>query len=221
MQAAYYPVCLDLRGRTCLVVGGGTVAERKVRGLRACGARVRVVASRLTRALEEARSRGLIDHAGEVYAGGHLEGVFLVIAATDREGVNAAVCRDARQRGIPVNVVDDPDRCDFVLPSVLRRGSLAVAVSTGGASPALAKRVRKDLEALFGPEYALFLRVLGELRNRILRRGQPSRENRRIFEALVASDLLASLRDGHWEQARETVCRIAGEELPIGPSWTP
>ena len=144
-----YPIFLDLSGRRCVVVGGGEVAGRKARGLLRAGADVVMISPEV--------KPGLADLGFEVHArpyrAGDLEGAFLAFTATDSREVNAAVAREARERGIPANVADRPSEGDFALPSTLRRGRLQVAVSTGGASPTLAKRIRVELEGLFGPEW--------------------------------------------------------------------
>ncbi len=150
----YYPVALDLTGRPCVVIGGGPVAERKVRGLLAAGAAVTVVAPRLTRRLEALAARSRIRHVARAYEPGDLDGYRLAFAATDGDAVNAAVAREGRRRGVLVNAADDPAHCDFILPAVLRRGPLVVAVATGGASPALAAVVRDRLARSIGREYA-------------------------------------------------------------------
>jgi siroheme synthase-like protein len=171
----YYPVALDLRDRLCLVVGGGPVAEAKVEGLLAAGARVTVVSPELTEPLAAWAIDGRIIHRPHEYRPDDLDGQQLVFSATDQREVTAAVSAEARRRGLWVNAADDPAFCDFLLPSVLRRGRLVVAVSTGGASPALAARVRRDLEAYFAPEYdelvELAAEVRAELRSRAHRPG--------------------------------------------------
>jgi precorrin-2 dehydrogenase/sirohydrochlorin ferrochelatase len=145
-----YPIFMDLSGRRCVVVGGGEVANRKARKLLQARARVVVISPEVKPELESV--------AAEVrrrpYKEGDLEGAFLAFAATDSREANAAVVREAKERGIPVNVADKPSEGDFAVPSTLRRGRLQVAVSTGGASPTLAQRVRRELEGLFGPEWA-------------------------------------------------------------------
>jgi precorrin-2 dehydrogenase/sirohydrochlorin ferrochelatase len=163
-----YPIFLDLSGRRCVVVGGGEVANRKARKLLQARAEVVVISPEVRPELESV--------AAEVhrrpYEEGDLEGAYLAFAATDAREVNAAVAAEAKGRGIPVNVADSPSEGDFALPSVLRRGRLQVAVSTGGASPALARRIRGELEELFGPEWAGVVEELHVAR----RRGAPARE---------------------------------------------
>jgi siroheme synthase-like protein len=145
-----YPIFLDLSGRRCVVVGGGAVAMRKARKLLQAGAEVVVVSPAV---LSELESIGA-EIRYRPYEAGDLEGADLAFTATDSREVNAAVAREARERGVLVNSADKPSEGDFAVPSTLRRGGLQVAVSTGGASPTLARRIRKELEASFGPEWA-------------------------------------------------------------------
>ncbi len=163
-----YPIFLDLSGRRCVVVGGGVVAGRKARKLLQARARVVVISPEMGAELESVA----VEVHRRSYAEGDLEGAYLAFAATDSREVNAAVAREAKERGIPVNVADRPSDGDFALPSTLRRGSLQVAVSTGGASPTLARRIRDELEEVFGPEWAGIVEELG--RNR--RDGEKSDE---------------------------------------------
>ncbi len=149
-NAALYPLFMDLAGRRCVVVGGGKVAERKARKLLEAGAEVVVISPEITPEIEAMPVE--IFRGG--YAAGDLAEAFLAFAATDVREVNAAVVREARERGVPLNVADEPSAGDFALPSTLRRGGLQVAVSTGGASPALARSIRQELEARFVPEWA-------------------------------------------------------------------
>jgi precorrin-2 dehydrogenase/sirohydrochlorin ferrochelatase len=145
-----YPIFLDLSGRRCVVVGGGEVANRKARKLLQARARVVVISPEITPELE---SVAVAVHRRH-YREGDLEGAYLAFAATDSREANAAVAREAKERGVPVNVADKPSDGDFALPSTLRRGRLQVAVSTGGASPTLARRIKNELEEAFGPEWA-------------------------------------------------------------------
>lgn len=211
----YYPIYLDIANKRCVVVGGGEVAERKTRRLLECGARVVVVAKTLTPFLERKGNEGAIEHCAVDYDDSCLEGAFLVIGATDRDKVNGRISDDARARGIPVNIVDDPARCDFILPALFQREDLVIAVSTGGKSPALAKKLREELERRYGPEYAVLLNILGDLRKTVVAKGLPSAENKQLFEAIVNSDVLQALREGNWGRVSEIILRITG--LHIGP----
>ena len=145
-----YPIFLDLSGRRCMVIGGGEVADRKARKLLQARARVVVVSPEIGAELESVA----VEIHRRPYREGDLEGAYLAFAATDSREVNAAVAREAKGRGVPVNVADNPLEGDFALPATLRRGRLQVAVSTGGASPTLARRIREELEDAFGPEWA-------------------------------------------------------------------
>jgi len=193
-MARYYPAFLDLRGRVALVVGGGAVALRKVQSLLSCGARVRLVSPRVIASLSRLRSS--IDLVTRPWETADLDGVWIAFAATDDPAVNARVAREARARGILVNVADTPALCDFIVPSVVNRGALQIAVSTGGASPALARRLRQEIERLVGPEYAELATILESVRARI-RAEVPDPERRRaIFDRLVDGELLALIRKG-------------------------
>jgi siroheme synthase-like protein len=150
----YFPAFLDLRGRRCLVVGGGAIALRKVAGLLECGARVVVVSPALVPALARLAAAGRLEHRARAFRKVDARGCVLVIAATGVAAVDDAVALAARRRGALVNAVDRPARCDFIYGSVLRRGALQIAVSTGGRAPALAREIRRRLEPVVGPEYA-------------------------------------------------------------------
>ena len=177
-----YPIFLNLDGKRCVVVGGGAVANRKARKLLQARAEVVAISPEVKPELESVAT----EVRRRPYREGDLEGASLVFAATNRREVNAAVTREARGRGIPVNVADEPSEGDFALPSVLRRGQLQVAVSTGGASPTLARRVRYELESAFGSEWAGVVEALGKAR----------RDGRRAEEELeeVVEECLSRLR---------------------------
>lgn len=208
----YYPILLNLTGETALVVGGGEVAERKVESLLACGASVRLVARDLTHGLQRRVAEGDIRHVGREFEEKHMEGTFLAVAATSDTELNRRISRQARKRGMLINAVDQPGDCNFIVPSVVRRGDLILAISTSGDSPALAKKIRMELETRFGEEYASFLSLLGRVRKAILSLGLGQKENERIFRDIVDSDILAALRRGAWEEAGETLGRL----LPAG-----
>jgi precorrin-2 dehydrogenase/sirohydrochlorin ferrochelatase len=170
----YYPICVDMAGRACLVVGGGIVAERKVTGLLESGARVTVVSPALTARLEAWAHEGQIRVIRRGYETGDLADQSLVFIATDDGEVNATVAADARAAGVLINAADDPAHCDFIIPAVLTRGALTVAVSTGGASPALSRAVRDELEThLDREDYASLLEVAADARARLRERSAP------------------------------------------------
>jgi precorrin-2 dehydrogenase / sirohydrochlorin ferrochelatase len=212
----YYPLFLDITDRRCVVVGGGDVAERKVGRLLDFGASVIVVGKALTPGLETMKKEGRINHIDADYDKAFIDDAFLVIGATDRDDVNAEISRDGREKGILVNIVDDPDKCDFVLPSLLKQGDLLIAISTGGKSPALAKKLREDMEQLFGTEYQTLLEVMGQLREKLVVKGRSSDENRRLFESVVHSDILQHIKDKSWEKVKKIIYDITGENIKVG-----
>jgi precorrin-2 dehydrogenase/sirohydrochlorin ferrochelatase len=188
-----YPIGLNLSGRRVLVDGGGEVALRKARALADAGATVRVVAPDLLPAFAE---DGRFECLAARYEKRHLEGARIAVAATDDEAVNRRVAEDARAAGVLVNVVDRPGLCDFIVPAQVRRGDLLIAITTGGAAPSLARRLRERLEAQFGPEYETYLAVLREVREDLKKRNIPADLRRRIFERLASDGLLAAARQG-------------------------
>jgi precorrin-2 dehydrogenase/sirohydrochlorin ferrochelatase len=211
----YYPVCLDVSGRRCVIVGGGEVAERKVRRLMDCGAEVLVVSESLSPALQTMKSDGLLSHIQAGYSSDLIEGAFLVIGATDRTEVNEAVSRDAKRQGILVNIVDDPERCNFILPSLHRRGDLMIAVSTGGKSPALAKKLRKEMARHYGPEFETLLRIMGQIRSKIISRGYPPEKNKALFESVIDSDIIDHIREKRWDKVKAMIRNLTGEEIEV------
>jgi precorrin-2 dehydrogenase / sirohydrochlorin ferrochelatase len=164
---AYIPIFLDVTGRECVVVGAGEVAARKVEALVEAGARVTVVSPRLSPPLEAMAARGIVTHVGRDYQRGDLRGCVLAYAATDDPKLHRELAAEARALGIPINVVDVPELCTFISPAVVNRDDLQIAISTSGASPAFAARLRRALEDQFGPEYALTLEVLRAARRRL------------------------------------------------------
>jgi precorrin-2 dehydrogenase/sirohydrochlorin ferrochelatase len=209
----YYPIYLNIANKRCVVVGGGEVAERKTQRLLKCGARVVVVGKALTPFLEQKKNEGAIEQIAADYEASCLEGAFLVIGATDLDEVNGRISADAGARGMLVNIADDPARCDFILPAVFQQGDLAIAVSTGGKSPALAKRLRQEFEGRYGPEYAVLLNILGDLRKRVVAGGRSSAENKLLFENIVNTDVLGAIREENWGRVREIVRGITGLEI--------
>jgi len=181
----YYMACLDVTGRRCLVVGGGSVGLEKAAGLAACGARVTVVSPELARGFAELD----VEWRERRYETGDLDGMFLVIAATSDRAVNESVHRDAEARSMLCNVADVPDLCNFILPAVHREGPIAVAVSTGGASPALAKRLRSQIAELVRPEHAELAEELRAMRPEVKERFSTYAERRDYFEAVVRERL--------------------------------
>jgi precorrin-2 dehydrogenase/sirohydrochlorin ferrochelatase len=215
----YYPVLLDLKGLACLVVGGGAVAERKLNSLAETGAALTVVSPSLSPGLQSLSAADVFVHKCKTFEDRDLDGAFLVIAATDDHAVNEAIAAQCRKRGVLVNAATSPAASTFIVPSVVEQGGLLIAVSTCGASPALARRVREQLEREFGPEYAALLDVLGRLRKGLPDRVPDEATRRRIYETVVGSDILALLRQGDGDGAEEMIRKIVEREIsrPAGP----
>ena len=167
---SYYPIFIEMTGRPCAVVGGGVVAERKVEALLNAGGAVTVISPSLTGPIHSWVAAGKVRYLGREYRPGDLSGFEMVFVATNDRKVNPVVSQEARERGVWVNAADDPPHCDFILPSVLQRGNLVVAVSSGGSSPALSRAIREDLESYFTEEYAEVAQVAAEVRRELRQR---------------------------------------------------
>jgi precorrin-2 dehydrogenase/sirohydrochlorin ferrochelatase len=202
---SFYPVLLDLTGKRVLVVGGGQVAQRKVETLLGYEAEILIIAKVLTDKLNEMVECGRVVFLGKEFLPHHLDGAFLVIAATNDKGLNHRVSEEANRRGMLVNVVDQPADCNFIVPSIIRRGDLLVAISTSGKSPAMAKRIREQLEWQFGPEYETTLKLMGRVREAVLASGLPQSENSRIFHAIAGSGIVAAIKAGDWSKVQEVL----------------
>lgn len=216
----YYPILMDVRDKLCLVVGGGRVGARKALGLAGAGARVRVVSPVFAPALEETEMENICLEK-RPFDAADLDGVSLVFAATDNRRLNAAVRESARCSGILCNIADGRDKGDFILPSVVARGDLLIAVSTCGASPAMAKRLRKELSELFGPEYGVMLTLMANIRSKILAGGHDPEGHKKRFTALVDSGLVGMIAGGDTAGINSVLSDIMGpgydfEELVSG-----
>jgi siroheme synthase-like protein len=203
--SAYYPVFLDLADRPSLVVGGGPVAEGKVAGLLAAGARVTVVSPTVTAPLAGWAAEGRVTHRARAYRAEDLDGQQVAFVATDDAAVTRAVAADGRARGVWVNAADEPARCDFILPAVIRRGRLVVAVSTGGASPAAARAIREELEGYLTEDHAVLVELAAEARDD-LRRRRRSPDAARWRRALDGR-LRRLIADRRYRQARAQLAR--------------
>ena len=181
-----FPIFVKLEGRRCLVVGAGAVAEGKIRGLLDAGASVLVVAPEAVSQVQKWAWEGTISWRARVFQSHDLEGAFLVVTATASPDVNAQVFQEARQKNILCNSVDDPENCDFYYPAVVKRGDLQIAISTNGRSPALAQRLRQELEEQFGPEYEAWVKELGETRNQMIAQNVPLDPRRKMLHQIAS-----------------------------------
>ena len=206
----YYPIFLDVGGKSCAVVGGGMVALRKVESLREYGARVKVISPTLCPELSHLAEEGAIETILRDYESGDLKGAFVVVAATSDEETNKAVAREAREQGILVNVVDDPGHSDFIVPACFYRGEVAIAISTGGRSPALARQIRMKLEKSLGTEYAILAQLLAEVRSELKQKGIRV-EGDAWQQALKLDLLLEMVRSGQEEEAKNKVIQSLKE----------
>jgi len=201
----HYLISLDLSGKLCLVVGGGRVAERKVRSLLECGASVRVVGPDLTRGLKAMAESGRIFYRRGQYHPADLKDAFLVISATDDEEVNRQVAEDCSTRNLIVNIVDDPGKCNFFVPAVVRRGSLSIAISTGGKSPLLARKIREELEMTYGRQYGEFLDLIADLREDIIHSVSDNKTKKEILEYMVSDEIMSYLKDSRMDLVKERI----------------
>ena len=206
----YYPVYLDIRGRTCLVVGGGQVGTRKVQTLLECGAKVWVISLDVTPRLEELAGQGHIELTRRSYRSGDLDTVFLVIGATDDQTLNRQIHKDAEAAQRLCNIADQPALCNFVLPSIVNQGDLSIAISTAGKSPAFAKHLRRKLERQFGPEHGRMLDLMGALRKRLLAEEHAPEAHKPLFEQLIKSGLLEMVRAEDYQRIDALLIKVLG-----------
>jgi precorrin-2 dehydrogenase/sirohydrochlorin ferrochelatase len=211
-----YPIMMILQSKPVIVIGGGRVAARKVPHLLECGAQVTIVSPELVHDLKELTRQGLVQWIQKEFDAGLFDrfpSPVLVFGTTDRREVNVAIYEAATERGIPCNIADVPDLCSFIVPGTVRQGDMTIAVSTGGASPALTRRIREDLQERFGPEYCLMTRLMAGLRREILSLGATSQENKPLFMSIVDSDLLDALRARDRDRAARTLARVLPAEI--------
>ena len=189
---SFCPLHVDLKDRQCLVVGGGTVAERKVKVMLSYRAKVTVVSPGLSAGLESLLNAGEIAYVADSYRPAYLKEKFIVICATDDPVINRAAAAECRSRGILVNTVSEPENCSFFLPALLKKGLLTVAVSTAGSSPALARRVRNELDALLNPKYEAFTQFLNKIRPLVLARVKDAGQRKALLEYLAGAEFFAA-----------------------------
>ena len=203
-MSIHYPIHLQISGRLCVVIGGGTVGVRRVSGLLKAGAVVRVVALKASPELQQLADSGRIKLLKKAYSPEDLADAFLVVVATDSRTINAQVTQDAKARSLLVNVTDSPADGDFTVPSVVRRGDLEISVTTGGSLPALTQQIATELEQHFGEEYGAFVELMGEIRDYV-KRSIPLKERSASARRVLAHEAMicALLREGKQREARE------------------
>lgn len=203
----YYPIFLDIEGRSVVIVGGGKVCARKAETMMNYGARVTIVSPEFTDEIETWAKEGYLEIRRKEYAESDLDGANIVIASTDDERVNTQVASDCRRRRIPVNVVDVTHLCEFIVPAIIEKGSIQIAVSTGGKSPALARTLKEDLVRSIGPEYDEVNQLLGSLRAAAKKVLPTDGDRKRFFDGIIAAGVLGMLRSGRRREAYETIVR--------------
>src|SRR5215203_3564701 len=220
LETPFYIACLKLKGRRCLVVGGGDVGLEKVEGLLACSGDVTVVAPELHPELRRLADEGSIEWHARAYAPSDLEGCFMVIAATNDSEVNIGVYEDAEKRAMLVNVVDVPPLCNFILPAIVRTGPLAIAISTAGASPALAKRMKAQIAQEYGEPYARLAVLLNEVRGWAKGTLPTYQDRKAFFEEIVNGDPdpIELLRNGDEAAVRGLIERAQQDAIGVSPA---
>ncbi len=211
----YYPIFVNLENRECLVVGAGEVGMRKIRTLLDCNASKVTVIDRMEPQgdMLELLERPNLSFECREFRQSDLDGKMLVIASTSSEETNWEISRLCNKRGILCNIVDQPEKCSFIVPATVTQGDLTLAVSTGGQSPAFAKRIRKDLQQSFGAEFAGFLMIMGRLRPMVLELGLETKQNTKIFRGVVDSDLLELLESNDFDAAGLVLRDVLPEPL--------
>jgi precorrin-2 dehydrogenase/sirohydrochlorin ferrochelatase len=210
-ETSHFPVFLDVSGRLCVVVGGGPVAERKARALAECGADVAVITAQVSEELLEAESREVLGVEQRGYVRGDLAGAFLAVCLDPSEEVCRAVAAEAHECGCLVNVAGMPELCTFIMPSVVRRGGLQVALSTGGASPEAARQARAVVADALGDEWAAYVVLMAEVRELVAARGGGSAEARELLGRAAGADVLARLAAGEIVTARSLLAELDSE----------
>lgn len=216
---SFYPIGLDLKAKPCVVVGGGRVAERKALGLLSCSAQVTVISPVLTEELQRQHADGNLKWIEREYRQGDLALAFLVIAATDDEVTQKQVYEEAVSNNLLLNVADVPQRCNFILPASVRRGDLTISISTAGKSPALARKLRQELEKRFGTEYGILIDILGAIRPEILACGLSQPENERLFKELLHDDMAEWIKSKDLASIEKHFHVVL--EGRIGDGWLP
>lgn len=206
----YYPINLDVTNRECLVVGAGSVGTRKVKTLTGCGATVTVVSPFVSEDVLSLEKEKLVIIKKREYEENDLHGMFLVVGATGDESVNRTISMDAHRLNMLCNIADLPEACNFILPAIVERGDLLLAISTSGKSPAFAKKLRKDLEKKFGEEYALFLTLMGNIRSKLLSEKHEPEAHKHLFEKVIENGLLDLIEKKQIDEINALLFEILG-----------
>jgi len=210
-----YPVCLQLTDKLCVVVGGGGVAERKVKEVLSQHGRVRLISPEVTPFLQQLVDDALIEWFPRGYSKSDLAGAFLVFAATSNRSVQDKVVEDAREENLLVNVADQPEACDFHVPASIHRGELTIAISTNGKSPAMAAMVRKRLEQQIGEEFGVLVELIAEIRKQVLAGTANQKDKRILFQKILDDDILGWIEQGQWDKVEAHIQKVLGPSIVI------
>ncbi len=210
-----YPVCLDISGKLCIVIGGGNVAERKVRGMLEADAYVRLISPDITDGLAELADQKKIDWRKKSYTPDDLDNGWLIFAATNHPQIQSLICQQADENGQLINVADDPDRCNFHVPATVRQGDLTLSVSTNGKSPAVSAMIRKNLEGLFGQEYRVLLNIMARVREQAATKSATQAERKKIYKKILHKDIIEWIRAGEINTVHEHVREILGADVEL------
>jgi len=205
----YYPICLNIKDKKCVVVGGGEVALRKVKSLIEADAKVVVISPEIIPSLKELVKKNKITYVNQEYKSKYIKkDTFLVIAASNDKQLNAKIAHDADKLNLLINVVDSPKLGNFILPATLRRGKLIISISTSGQSPALARKIKKDLLSIYGIEYEILVNLLGKLRTKVQAKYKDEESRKLFWEKLINSDLIEHIRKGNFDLDYEIDNRV-------------
>lgn len=199
---------LDIENRNCLVIGGGKVAYRKTLSLLECGGRVKVLSKNISDEFKNLINKGEIEYIEDKYNLKYIDNVYIVYAATDNRSINNIIYEDCNRNNILVNVVDEPDICNFIVPAKVQRGDLTIAVSTNGKSPMLSRKIREELEKIFNSNYEVFLDIMGDMRSKVLCDIKDGKKRTEFFKEVVYSDFLERLTYENKEEVQQEMYEI-------------
>lgn len=212
---ALYPINLNISGQLCVVIGAGTVAARKIAALLPCEARIRIISPELSVGVKQIVNEHNVKWIPRAYMRGDLQGALLAFALTDRPEVQQQITTEAMERGIPINIADNPPACTFQTAATVRRGDLLISISTGGGSPALAAAIRKELEGQFGPEFGDLVKLLSLIRQMTVGQASSQEKQKRLLEQIFTTDILHLLQGQKWAPLHEKLLEILPQEINV------
>lgn len=212
---ALYPINLNIDGQLCVVIGGGSVATRKIHSLLLCNARIRVISPEISSEAQQLINTNNLEWIPRGYINGDLRGATLAFALTDHPEIQHQIAAEAKELKIPINIADNPEACTFQTPATVRQGELLISVSTGGGSPALAATIRKELEQHYGPEYGDLVKLLTVIRQLTVGRGSSPEKHKSLFERIMHANILSTLKNKEWQILHEKLLEILPQEINV------